>query len=313
MNSEPLAMTSSSSDTSRPATPSRRSDISVRAAQVVVLSLSFTAGAGCTRAPNDGTSGGGGSGGGSGSSGDLGDAIEEQNRLECECYLENEYYSYYYDSVEECVEARSSYGIPDALECIETELDEVDGGREYLDCITDVIEDFNICAKKRGCNDEYYDGGVARRCRLEAELGYYDCIEAAGGYEQAYEFQYAIYECIDDGWYSEPGYGGGSSGGGYGGGYGGEPFLCTDGQTIPMDWKCDLEEDCSDGSDEADCMYVMCGDGTQLPEAWRCDGEEDCNDGADEATCASSPRRHPLLEQITNTPRAGRRSVETSP
>lgn len=30
-------------------------------------------------------------------------------------------------------------------------------------------------------------------------------------------------------------------------------FHCNDGNCVSLSWKCDLEPDCSDGSDEADC------------------------------------------------------------
>ena len=33
----------------------------------------------------------------------------------------------------------------------------------------------------------------------------------------------------------------------------GDQFTCDNGDTIPADWECDGEEDCIDGSDEANC------------------------------------------------------------
>lgn len=262
-------------------------EIPMRAAQVAVLSLSFTAGGGCTRDPADGTNGGADSGD-SGSSDGLAAAIEERTRLECECYVDNGYYSYY-DSVEECVEQRSLYGIPEYQACIQMELEKTGKGREALGCVTDVIEDFNICAKERGCSEEYYYGGIARRCQLEAELGYYDCIDAAGGYEAWYDiFSSLYYTCYEDGWYG----GGGSSGGGYGGG----TFTCTNGEQIPLDYRCDEEPDCEDASDELDCEPFTCGDGSQIPANWACDGEADCADESDEAACMSVPAPRPRFK-----------------
>ena len=35
-------------------------------------------------------------------------------------------------------------------------------------------------------------------------------------------------------------------------------FTCGDGSTIPGTGKCDLDEDCEDGSDELDCATLMC-------------------------------------------------------
>jgi Low-density lipoprotein receptor domain class A len=30
-------------------------------------------------------------------------------------------------------------------------------------------------------------------------------------------------------------------------------FWCTDGDCVPATWRCDLDIDCTDGSDELDC------------------------------------------------------------
>ncbi len=67
-------------------------------------------------------------------------------------------------------------------------------------------------------------------------------------------------------------------------------FTCADGETIPLDWRCDLEEDCDDGSDEVDCSAAevfQCQDSEDayVPTDYRCDGYEDCDDGSDEDGC----------------------------
>ncbi len=62
-------------------------------------------------------------------------------------------------------------------------------------------------------------------------------------------------------------------------------FQCGDGEEIPAEWECDTEEDCTDGSDEADCRGFLCGDGEEIPEGFVCDGETDCPGGEDEEGC----------------------------
>uniref|UniRef100_A0A663NAM7 Very low density lipoprotein receptor n=1 Tax=Athene cunicularia TaxID=194338 RepID=A0A663NAM7_ATHCN len=59
---------------------------------------------------------------------------------------------------------------------------------------------------------------------------------------------------------------------------------------IPLLWKCDGDEDCSDGSDESTCVKKTCAEsdfvcisGQCVPNRWQCDGDPDCEDGSDES------------------------------
>uniref|UniRef100_A0A646QCG5 Sortilin-related receptor n=1 Tax=Hemiscolopendra marginata TaxID=943146 RepID=A0A646QCG5_9MYRI len=86
-------------------------------------------------------------------------------------------------------------------------------------------------------------------------------------------------------------------------------FTCNSGQCIPIWWRCDRTNDCSDGSDEFHCPYstvtteetvstpkantcrenfFQCSNGDCIWESWVCDGEPDCNKGEDEKDCVNS-------------------------
>ncbi|XP_063092585.1 low-density lipoprotein receptor-related protein 8 isoform X3 [Cavia porcellus] len=73
-----------------------------------------------------------------------------------------------------------------------------------------------------------------------------------------------------------------------------DQFQCRNKRCIPLVWRCDEDDDCSDNSDEDDCPKRTCVDsdftcdsGHCIPGRWKCDGEEECPDGSDESetTC----------------------------
>ncbi|XP_066273225.1 uncharacterized protein [Branchiostoma lanceolatum] len=67
---------------------------------------------------------------------------------------------------------------------------------------------------------------------------------------------------------------------------------CGDGSCFPADYRCDGNDDCSDGADELGCptfapaCALFCDNNTQcIPGKWVCDYWADCDDLVDEQNC----------------------------
>ncbi|KAK2193775.1 hypothetical protein NP493_5g02050 [Ridgeia piscesae] len=71
---------------------------------------------------------------------------------------------------------------------------------------------------------------------------------------------------------------------------------CHNGQCIPRDFLCDGDYDCTDKSDEANCLDALpcepnefqCSNKKCIQKIWRCDGDNDCGDGSDESGCPTA-------------------------
>jgi hypothetical protein len=62
-------------------------------------------------------------------------------------------------------------------------------------------------------------------------------------------------------------------------------FTCGSAEAIPLEWQCDSEPDCADGSDEVGCTSAAmfeCEDTTAIEGLAECDRYIDCPDGTDE-------------------------------
>jgi len=70
-----------------------------------------------------------------------------------------------------------------------------------------------------------------------------------------------------------------------------DEFTCSGGPCIPIEWRCDQDDDCPNDDDELGCVLTCsdhdftCDDGRCIPATWRCDYEGDCRDNSDERGC----------------------------
>ncbi|XP_067683258.1 very low-density lipoprotein receptor-like [Haliotis asinina] len=77
-----------------------------------------------------------------------------------------------------------------------------------------------------------------------------------------------------------------------GGGCPASEFKCDSHDCIEVDWLCDSEKDCLDGSDEKNCAtdcsgknQFKCANGKCIPRTYHCDKDNDCGDNSDENEC----------------------------
>uniref|UniRef100_A0A8B9TG81 EGF-like calcium-binding domain-containing protein n=1 Tax=Anas platyrhynchos TaxID=8839 RepID=A0A8B9TG81_ANAPL len=71
-------------------------------------------------------------------------------------------------------------------------------------------------------------------------------------------------------------------------------FPCSNGEhCIPLLWKCDGDEDCSDGSDETE---FTCSSGQCISKSFVCNGQGDCSDHSDESLEQCGRQPAPLVK-----------------
>ncbi|XP_075461950.1 basement membrane-specific heparan sulfate proteoglycan core protein isoform X3 [Ascaphus truei] len=71
-------------------------------------------------------------------------------------------------------------------------------------------------------------------------------------------------------------------------------FTCTNGDCVPLGYRCDQRHDCRDMSDEEGCDVCAdneftCDSGECVPNVYHCNGRQDCRDSSDELDCVQKP------------------------
>lgn len=88
-------------------------------------------------------------------------------------------------------------------------------------------------------------------------------------------------------------------------------YRCPDGGCISQTTLCNGVDDCSDGSDEANCTRSGCApdefrcerDNRCIPSWQRCDRTRQCSDGSDEVECRKCFSRFNHLLKLSILPR----------
>jgi hypothetical protein len=156
-------------------------------------------------------------------SGEVIEEFEETVDLICECDV----LSGDYATADEC---RADWGeidevpepVDDCSRCVRDVVEGTDAGQDYLACAYDSLSRFNECLRESDCDPE----------RLEACGGatFEDCAEEIVRVEAALQERCTdVCETF-------------------------EAFDCDNGEQIPIEWQCDGEADCEDGSDEVGCV-----------------------------------------------------------
>jgi hypothetical protein len=135
----------------------------------------------------------------------------------------------------------------------------------------DVVEKLSACGLAKGRQlKDCADGDRLHAC-LAGCVEQANCQEIEGGFcrDDTNDFSNCLKACHD----APP-----------------PEFVCSDGSSIPADWRCDGGPDCPAGEDE-NCPSgsFVCQDGLRLPAGWRCDTVADCAQGEDELDCPGSP------------------------